>query len=472
MAIRDLREFMAALEPMDEIRTVDGADWDLEIGAITELNFEREGPALLFDHIKGYPKGYRILCNAVETLPRALLALGLPTDLDTDAAIAQYEAKLSSYAPVPETEVQSGPILENAYFGDDVDLWKFPTPRWHEADGGRYIGTGSMVIMRDPDTGEVNLGTYRVMVHDRNTAGLFIVLAHTGAQIQRKYWARGQICPVAVCLGEDPLLFLCSAAYVQTHRREEYEQCGYFRGESVEVIREEVTGLPIPAGAEIVIAGEIPPPDVEMRDEGPFAEYTGYYASATRPEPVIKVQAMYHRNDPILLGMPPYKYRGPSLHFGIPHHIIDLRAKVKKAGIDGVLDVWEPVHPGLKVVQVKQRYPGHAMKAALALTGDFNARFVVVVDEDINPRDPVDVLWAIATRCDPATTISILNGCSSTQLDPRLPPDKKLSGDLTTSCAIIDACKPFHWIDQFPAANIASQELRREVLTKWKELFQ
>jgi UbiD family decarboxylase len=212
VAIGDLREFMSALEATHEIRTVDGADWDLEIGAITELNFEREGPALLFDNIKGYPKGYRILCNAVETLPRALLALGLPTNLDTDAAIAQYEAKLAGYAPVPETEVPSGPILENSYFGDDVDLLKFPSPRWHEADGGRYIGTGSMVIMRDPDTGEVNLGTYRVMVHDKNTAGLFIVLAHTGAQIERKYWARGQSCPVAVCLGEDPLLFLCSAA--------------------------------------------------------------------------------------------------------------------------------------------------------------------------------------------------------------------------------------------------------------------
>jgi 4-hydroxy-3-polyprenylbenzoate decarboxylase len=98
-------------------------------------------------------------------------------------------------------------------------------------------------------------------------------------------------------------------------------------------------------------------------------------------------------------------------------------------------------------------------------------RFVVVVDEDINPRDPMDVLWAIGTRCDPATTINVLNGTMGSALDPRIPPDKKARGDYTASQAIVLACKPYDWLDEFPKTNVASAELRARVLSKWKDLF-
>jgi len=429
MPFADLREFITAADQIGELRTVRGADWDLEIGTITELNYERQGPALLFDEIKDYPRGYRILANAMDSLRRSLLALGLPVDLSMDDALQEYQRLMSAYKPVPPREVSTGPVYENVLTGRDIDLWKFPTPKWHEDDGGRYLGTGDMVIMRDPDGRRVHFGTYRVMVHDENTAGLYIS-------------------PIP-----------------------KYELAGYVRGAPVELVCEEVTGLPIPASAKIAIAGEVPPPSVEARPEGPFGEWTGYYASATRPEPVIRVERLYHRNDPIILGQPPVKFAGSHPHFTLPTQAKNDRERVVKAGVEDVLDVWDLAIPGVTVVQIRQRYAGHAMKAALAASGEYMQRFVVVVDEDIDPRDPNAVLWAIGTRCDPETSLTILKGCQSSWLDPRIPPDRKRAGDLTSSRAIINACKPFEWIKEFPKTNVASDAQRRQVLEKWTDLF-
>lgn len=468
----DLREFMAAIDGLGELRTVEDADWDLEIGTIAELNYERKGPALLFDPVKGYPAGYRILTNAMESLPRSLLSIGLPHDLTLDEALEEYERRVASYRPVPPVEVPTGPVLENVFWGNDIDLWKFPTPRWHEGDGNcRYLGTGCVVIQRDPESGEINCGTYRVMVHDETTAGLFIAPSHMGSIIEKKYWERGESCPTVVSFGNEPIVFLVGTAYLGVKGNYELEFAGHLRGAPVEVIREEVTGLPMPATAEIVIAGEVPPPNVESRPEGPFGEWTGYYASGTRPEPVIRVQALYHRNDPIILGMPPVKHHGPTAHFAFPAESINYKQKFKRLGIEDVLEVWRAAVPGVLVVKVRQRYPGHAMKAGLAFAGEYMNRVVIVVDDDINIRDPDDVLWAIGTRCDPETSLTVLSNLQSNPLDPRLPPDKRARLDYTRSSVVINACKPYDWIKEFPPTNVAGPDLRRQVLTKWKKLF-
>jgi 4-hydroxy-3-polyprenylbenzoate decarboxylase len=472
MAFKDLREFVSALEGIHELRAVRGAEWNLEIGTISEIDYELKGPALMFDEVPGYPKGYRILANAMDTLPRALLAVGLPTDLDADTAWKEFQKKCSSYAPVPPQKVSTGPLFENVFRGAEINLWKFPTPKWHEEDGGRYIGTGCMVFMRDPDEGKINFGCYRVMVQDKTTAGLYCTPEHTGAIILRKYWKKGQNCPVAVACGAEPVMFLGAAYYLgRKPGLVKYETVGHVRGAPVEVVEEEFTGLPIPATAEIVIAGEVPPPDVESKPEGPLGEWTGYFGHGMRPEPVIRVKALYHRNEPIILGMPPFKYRGPTSHFGIPSKAINTKERLQKAGIEDVLDVWHLAIPGVIVVQIRQRYPGHAIKAGLAAIAEYMGRFVVVVDEDINPRDPEDVLWAIGTRCDPATSITTVPSCPSSALDPRIPPEQKSRGDFSSSRAILNACKPYEWMDQFPATNTASPELRKKVLEKWKDLF-
>ncbi len=172
LAYKDLRGYLDAVDKLGELRIVDGADWDLEIGAITEVAARAANPkVVLFDNIKDYPKGFRVVTNPVCSAPTTALAFGLDPKLTGLDIIRAWKEKLGSQTPIKPVEVSSGPITENVDSGDKVDLLKFPTPRWHEEDGGRYIGTGCMVIMEDPDGKWTNVGTYRVCVHDKNTLG-------------------------------------------------------------------------------------------------------------------------------------------------------------------------------------------------------------------------------------------------------------------------------------------------------------
>ena len=152
LAYKDLRGYLDAVDKLGELRIVDGADWDLEIGAITEVAARAANPkVVLFDNIKDYPKGFRVVTNPVCSAPTTALAFGLDPKLTGLDIIRAWKEKLGSQKPIKPVEVSSGPITENVDSGDKVDLLKFPTPRWHEHDGGRYIGTGCMVIMEDPD---------------------------------------------------------------------------------------------------------------------------------------------------------------------------------------------------------------------------------------------------------------------------------------------------------------------------------
>jgi UbiD family decarboxylase len=160
----DLRFFIEALADLGELRTVDGADWNLEIGALTEIGADQNSPALLFERIKGYPAGYRVLSNILTSQKLTALILGLSPELSEVELLNTWRSHLSSLKPLPPQTVTDGPILENVMEGEAVDLESFPVPLWHEKDGGRYIGTGCAVITKDPDGVEVNLGTYRCML--------------------------------------------------------------------------------------------------------------------------------------------------------------------------------------------------------------------------------------------------------------------------------------------------------------------
>lgn len=472
----DLREYIAQLEDIGQLQVVEGADWDLEIGAITELMGEKGGPALLFDGIKGYPRGYRVVANLLNSPKRLGTALGMSPDLPTMELVGLLKRKFNELKPVPPVEVSQGPVLDNVREGGEIDMLEFPAPRWHEQDGGRYIGTGDMVIMRDPDGNWVNVGTYRVQLYDRDTLGLYISGGHHGKLIRQRYWAQGKSCPVAVVLGAHPVMWVPSFLAFPWGSSE-YDAAGGLLGRPIEVIRGKYTGLPIPAYAEIAIEGECPPPEVESREEGPFGEWTGYYGSGARNEAVIKVKRIMHRSDPILLGAPPLKPPA-SGSASYVFRSANLWHELEKLGIPDIRGVWHLRAGGSRyfsVISIKQRYSGHAKQVAMAAMsgpeGAYHGRFVIVVDDDIDPSNEQDVLWAMATRCDPATAIEIVKDCWSDRLDPLLHPEKKAKGELTNSRAVIIACKPFHWIDSFPRVNRASQELRSRTLSKWKELF-
>src|SRR5262249_38281629 len=287
MEQRDLRSWIAAVERLGELKVIEGADWDVELGAITELGHHlgEKSHALLFDNIKGYPQGYRVLSNSMNTVNRVATTLHMENGHTRLGFIHALKQRIHDINYIKPEVVKDGPILENVYQGKEIDMWKFPTPKWHELDGGRYIGTGSVDITADPDTGWINLGTYRVMIHDRDTLGFYISPGKQGRIMREKYFAKGQPCKVAMSFGQDPLIYLAGGMEVP-RGLSEYDWVGGVQGGAVPVIKGDYTGLPIPAYSEIVVEGEALPD--QNLPEGPFGEWTGYYASSVRPEPIIK----------------------------------------------------------------------------------------------------------------------------------------------------------------------------------------
>lgn len=477
MAFNDLREFIEAARQIGDVKEIHGAHWDLEIGAVTELFATRDNfPLLLFDQIPGFPLTYRVASNLINHPRRSALAAGMPHDLSRTEIVVRWKQILREVRPIPPRVVSHGPLHENTRSGNAVDMTLFPSPRWHELDGGRYIGTACCVIASDPDDGWVNVGIYRVQAHDARTLGLYISPGHHARIIREKFWAKGKACPVAVTFGQDPFLWLIAGQSIP-YGVSEYDYAGGLRGSPVEVLRGEFTGLPIPATAEIAIEGEVPPPGEESRLEGPFGEWPGYYAHGARNEPIIRVKALYFRTDPIIAGAPPLK--PPVLTFGVPIGAAVIWNYLEKADVPDVRGVWCFVGGSAAgggapflVVSIKQRYNGHAQQAAIAAlgcrAGNYHGRFVIVVDDDIDPTNLGEVIWAISTRCDPKSAITVIDNCWSTPLDPAMPPDKKDASDFTNSRAIINACRPYAWKDRFPPVNALSPELRRKMSEKWK----
>ncbi|MDE3076737.1 MAG: UbiD family decarboxylase, partial [Chloroflexota bacterium] len=206
---QDLRDWLQMVDAIAELRVLEGVDWEENIGRITEMLHHTDGaPAVLFDSIPGYPAGCRLLVNAQGERSRLALTLGLPHTISVMSLMDEWERRMDSAMPIPPEMVATGPVMQNVLEGEAIDLWKFPTPKWHAEDGGRYIGTGDNVITRDPDDGSLNVGTYRVMIHDRRHTGLYISPGKGGRIHRDKYFARGEDMPAVIVLGADPLLFL------------------------------------------------------------------------------------------------------------------------------------------------------------------------------------------------------------------------------------------------------------------------
>ena len=466
MSYVDLRGFIDEVDRLGALRRIDGADPYLEVGGITEVAAGLpDCPALLFDRMKGFSSGFRIFTNATTNLQRACLALGIdPTLRPLEALKAWMEIRSGLQLHTPEV-VDHADFLENSDVNDAVDLSKFPVPHWHQQDGGPYIGSGSLVIMRDPDSDWVNASIYRVQVHARNTVTIqFDHQGRHGAIIAKKYWGQGKACPVAVVNGEDPALFISGFEYLP-EGQSEYDFAGAIRGQPVEVHPGPETRLPIPVHTEIVLEGVLPP-GVTL-PEGPFGEFTGYYASEARPSPVMEVSAIHYRNDPILFGSPPMK--PPRFHFGLPFRAASIWSNLHAAGVTDIVGAWQHVAQLMTVIALKQRYAGHAKRAALiAGANSYMGRIIVVVDDDVDPSDLADVMWAIATRCEPSESVDIIRDAWSSSLDPRITPERRLIGATSQSKMIIDACKPFAWLSQFPPISAMTHEDTRIIEQKWR----
>jgi UbiD family decarboxylase len=157
-----------------------------------------DNPAVLFDDVPGFPNGHRVLANIIMSRPRCAIALGLPPESTEDDLIKWWRHYLGDAPNHEPVEVNGGPLVENVTEGEAVNIQSLPSPKWHEHDGGNFIGTGCIVAMRDPDTGWVNYGTYRVQAHEPRVATVMMSPGKHARLLMKKYHDRGEKCPVAV----------------------------------------------------------------------------------------------------------------------------------------------------------------------------------------------------------------------------------------------------------------------------------
>ncbi|GGI95371.1 UbiD family decarboxylase [Streptomyces brasiliensis] len=475
--IDDLRGWLDLADRLGEVRRISGAHWDKEIGAASEVNYKRPSPpALLFDDVVGHRPGQRVLTASMGNARRLGMTLRLGTGLDDRALVETLRSKPGEWAEnasrYPVREVETGPVFENVVRDDDVNLLDFPVPKWHEGDGGRYIGTGCAVFTTDPDTGVLNAGAYRMQVqNDGRAASINMEAGKHGAAHVRAWFAREGRAPVTVSLGHDPLLLVVAGTEVPGGISE-LEYAGVVLGRPVDVVRGELTGLPVPATSELAVEGWLYPDRREQ--EGPFGEWTGYYSGGTEPVLTLDVRRVYHRDDPIQLGAPPGKP---------PHDYSYMRSVMKSAmiqdalvrtGLPGVEGVWAHEAGGgrqLLAVAIRQQYAGHARQAgylaAQLPSAAYMNKFVVVVDPDVDPRSLNDVVWAMCTRTDPADDIETMRQTWGSRVDPL----REQGAPPFNTRAVIDACRPWTRLETFPKVAEASRELLDHVTRRWPDVL-
>lgn len=470
-----LRGWLQKVDELGELAIInEPVDWNEEIAAVSYLSGKTvASPALLFQHIRGAATGFSVLTNILgSSLNRVALTLGLPQPSGVLELIEGAKTVFKQRKPPVIVEKNRAPVNENLLFEDNIDLCIFPALKMWPQDGGRYIGTADVVITKNPDTGILNLGTYRQMMVSKNQVGFYVSPGKDAFLQREKYWKAGKPCEVVCVYGIDPLTLMCGAMSFPKNVSE-YEVAGGVTGHRIEVVKGEATDLLIPALAEIVVEGVAYPG--KTFDEGPFGEFTGYYGLPGGPTPIIDIKCIHHRNNPILTAslMADYPSNELGLFFSITKSA-RVWEDLDSLGIRGVKGVYAPPAAaggfGMLVVSIQQQYPGHASQvASLAAQspggGAYYTKWIVVVDEDIDPTDINQVIWAMSTRCDPVSDIDMLRNTWSSYLDPTKNP---LSERLYGSKALINACKNYKHLNAFPKRTLLRKSIYRTVKDKWE----
>ncbi|MGR9051137.1 MAG: 4-hydroxy-3-polyprenylbenzoate decarboxylase [Gammaproteobacteria bacterium] len=436
MKYRDLRDFIRQLEMRGELKRIQyAADPYLEITEICDRTLKQEGPALLFEH----PKGYNIplLGNLFGTAHRVAMGMGAES-----VTALRGIGELLAYLKEPEPPkgmrdaVEKFPVFkqvlnmapkivkapycqEVVLEGSEIDLSRYPIQTCWPEDAGPLI-TWALVITKGPYKARQNLGIYRQQVIAENKT-IMRWLTHRGGALDFKDWCEahpGEPFPVAVALGADPATILGAVTPVPDSLSE-YAFAGLLRGSKTEVADCLSHDLQVPASAEIVLEGFIYPG--ETANEGPFGDHTGYYNEVDR-FPVFTIEKITQRHKPIYHST--YTGRPPDEPAVLGVALNEVFVPILQKQFPEIVDFYLPPEGcsyRMAVISMKKQYAGHAKRVMLGtwsfLRQFMYTKFVIVVDDDVNPRDWKDVIWAMTTRMDPIRDITLLDNTPIDYLD-------------------------------------------------------
>ncbi|MCL5039239.1 MAG: UbiD family decarboxylase [Firmicutes bacterium] len=405
MPIKDLRSFLTVLSEKGQLVTVEPEVNPVhEIGSILATLERKNGPAAFFRRPRGATMP--VVGGLLASPERIALALNCSKSEVPDRIAWSLEH------PLPPEMVTEAPFAANRWEGDAADLSRLPIPTHAPGDSGPFI-TAGVVISRDPDTGVQNLSFQRMQVQGPHQVGIMINEWRHLKGFLDKAESRGQALPLAVAVGVDPVLMIAAGL---RYEGDEMEVAGALRGSPVPVVRSEKSGLLLPALAEIILEGEIPPG--VRAPEGPLAEFTGHYGRPWQ-SPVFLVQSISCREGAIYQTLNGASFEHINLGNVLPrepllkHFVSHVSKNVKAVHLP-------PYGSGfLALVAVEKRNPGEPKNLALAaMTAHVNIKNVIVVDPDVNIYDPADVLWALSTRVRPEEDIFYVKNAQGHELDP------------------------------------------------------
>jgi len=429
--LKDLHEFIDFIKKNypEEIREIDEeVSADYEITAIAMESEKGTNPMLFFTNVKG--SQFPIVTNVLGTRRRIALAIGIDPN-EFHSTWGERTQKLIK----PEV-IKTGPVKEMKMIGEEVDLNKLPIFKHFEQDAGKYITSG-VVVAKDPETGSRNLSFHRLQLAGKNK---FRTSMHSRGHLWRIYQKAekmGRPLGVAVFIGASPTILLAAASKVAMGV-DEYEIAGALMQEPVQLVECETVDVEVPARAEMVIEGEIPPHIRE--NEGPFGEYTGY-ATGRSTNHVLNVRAITFRKNAIYQDIVPGN-SSEHLLLGRVSKEAHIFRRMKEA-VPNLKNINWPrsgthFHSYLSLSEPIDE--GQANHAALLLLGlDSYLKLVVVVDEDIDVYNEEEVLWAVATRMQPDRDINVVKNVFCNKLDP------SAYGEGTSAKLIIDATKKGRW---------------------------
>jgi 2,5-furandicarboxylate decarboxylase 1 len=463
-SLRTFLDEIAKERPGDLKEVTREVDADHEIAAVLEkLQRGNEFPAVLFRKVKG--TDFPVLINLHASHERMAIAMGVSDLLESEQLHSERE---SNPTPIEYVEQQGAAVREVVLKGDDADLTKLPLTHKCEKDAGRYISAG-VSIMKERGTGAINMGMYRLQLQGPRQLGFMVNPANHGSHIHADYEEHGEPTPIAIVIGHHPAFYLSSVAKVPGPGGE-MELCGSLMGEPLEVVKGETVDLPIPANAEIVIEGFMHAG--KRQYEGTFGEWPGYY-NMEGPRPYIEVTAITMRRDAICQDLfnahPEHTILGAIPRMGSLYRAI----RAVTPNIKGVNLPWSGGGRSFCYISIAKRAEGEPTQAAFAaMATEPNIKHVVIVDEDIDPFNEQDVLWAMAMRFEADRDMKVIPNAMGAHLNPSsYGHDRMTKGPMETK-VIFDCTKPLPPFE-FAERALAKQDLvesidAREYLRDWQ----